>query len=126
MSKRIILLFIGLLSGRKITTDAFLVVKKNTSNSKFSFPTSSLAMYKKFLNIKEEEGPSFSREDVDKLRQYVIKPNGIFDKIVDKKASIVLIGEGSHGTQECYEFRADLTKQLIENGKCNGVLIEGD
>ena len=134
MAKLAIHLLVGLLIGRKFLTDAFLVARKNSNNSKFLTPrslaigpsTSGLNIYKRFLNIQaEEEGPSFSREDVDLLRQHVLQPSAIFDKIVDKKASIVLIGEGSHGTQECYEFRADLTRQLIENGKCNGVLIEG-
>ena len=124
------LLFVTLLgSTRKLTTEAFLVLKKNTNNSKFLTPTtlavrqpsSAFNMYKKFLNIQaEEEGPSFSREDVETLGRHVLQTSAVVDKILDKKASIVLIGEGSHGTKECYEFRADLTKQLITNGKCNG------
>jgi erythromycin esterase-like protein len=39
---------------------------------------------------------------------------------------IVLIGEASHGTKEFYEYRCELTKQLIQGGQCKAVCIEGD
>lgn len=38
----------------------------------------------------------------------------------------MLVGEGSHGTHEFYDNRIQLTKALIEQGKCQSVFIEGD
>lgn len=43
-----------------------------------------------------------------------------------KDYPIVLIGEASHGTKEFYDYRCELTKQLIESGQCSSVCIEGD
>lgn len=83
-------------------------------------------MSTKWDRLREFEGPSFSKEDVDKLFQSALPQSAIIDKVIDSKASIVMIGESSHGTQEHYAFRAELTKQLIEKGLCNGVFIEGD
>ncbi|HTM04102.1 MAG TPA: erythromycin esterase family protein [Vicinamibacterales bacterium] len=42
------------------------------------------------------------------------------------EASIVLIGEASHGTHEFYRARAELTKALIERGGFNVVAVEAD
>lgn len=42
------------------------------------------------------------------------------------EAQIVLIGEASHGTHEFYETRAQLTRQLIENGGFRIVSLEAD
>jgi len=41
-------------------------------------------------------------------------------------ASIVLLGEASHGTHEFYEARAHITRLLIENLGFSAVAIEGD
>lgn len=41
-------------------------------------------------------------------------------------ARVVMIGEGTHGTQEFYKLRADLTKQLIEHHGFSFVAVEGD
>ncbi|HEX2100847.1 MAG TPA: erythromycin esterase family protein, partial [Candidatus Synoicihabitans sp.] len=42
------------------------------------------------------------------------------------QAEIVLLGEGSHGTQEFYTLRAALTRRLIAERGFGGVAIEGD
>jgi erythromycin esterase-like protein len=42
------------------------------------------------------------------------------------RASIVLIGEASHGTQEFYEMRAALTRELIEAHGFRAVALEAD
>lgn len=42
------------------------------------------------------------------------------------EASLVLIGEASHGTHEFYRVRAQLTKRLIEEKGFSAVAIEGD
>lgn len=41
-------------------------------------------------------------------------------------AHLVLIGEGSHGTEEFYQQRADITRRLIERGDVGGVAVEAD
>jgi len=41
-------------------------------------------------------------------------------------ASIVMIGECSHGTDECYAIRAEITKRLIEQKGFNNVCVEAD
>lgn len=38
---------------------------------------------------------------------------------------VASISEVSHGTEEFYEYRSELTKKLIEEGKFNAILIEG-
>jgi erythromycin esterase-like protein len=48
----------------------------------------------------------------------------IVDRIGD--ASLVLIGEASHGTHDFYELRAAVTKRLIETRGFRAVAIEGD
>lgn len=41
-------------------------------------------------------------------------------------ATVVLIGEATHGTKEFYEERAKITRRLIEEKGFNAVAIEGD
>mmetsp|Transcript_28439 Transcript_28439/g.34724 ORF Transcript_28439/g.34724 Transcript_28439/m.34724 type:complete len:567 (+) Transcript_28439:187-1887(+) len=41
-------------------------------------------------------------------------------------AQVVMLGESSHGTEEFYAFRRDLTVALVEQGGFNAVLCEGD
>ena len=41
-------------------------------------------------------------------------------------AQVVLIGDGSHGTFEFYEHRANLTKRLIEEKGFTAVAVEAD
>src|SRR3954454_11474535 len=41
-------------------------------------------------------------------------------------ASVVLLGEASHGTHEFYELRAAVTRRLIETKGFRAVAIEGD
>src|SRR6478735_3346560 len=50
--------------------------------------------------------------------------SAIVDRIGD--ASIVLLGEASHGTHEFYELRAAITRRLIETKGFRAVAIEGD
>ena len=45
---------------------------------------------------------------------------------VSKSKKVVCIGEASHGTREFYQYRNEITKNLIVHGNCKGVLIEGD
>ena len=45
---------------------------------------------------------------------------------IDPAASLVLIGEATHGTQEFYRIRADLTRALIQQRGFNLVAVEAD
>jgi len=51
-------------------------------------------------------------------------PDSLISSIGD--AHFVLIGEASHGTQEFYQRRADLTRHLIEKQGFTGVVVEAD
>jgi erythromycin esterase-like protein len=56
---------------------------------------------------------------------HAVEPlHDVYDKV--KGFPIVLIGEASHGTKEFYDYRCELTKQLIQGGQCQAVCIEGD
>ncbi|ARG96673.1 erythromycin esterase family protein [Legionella micdadei] len=52
------------------------------------------------------------------------KYSSLLDKIGDKR--FVLIGEASHGTQEFYQTRIEITKKLIEEKGFMAIAIEGD
>jgi len=51
-----------------------------------------------------------------------------YKKLLDliEDAEFVLIGESTHGTQEFYQIRAELTKKLIEEKSFDAIAIEGD
>ena len=51
-----------------------------------------------------------------------------FERLIDLTgdARLILIGEASHGTQEFYEARAEITKRLIEQRGFTAVAVEAD
>lgn len=51
-----------------------------------------------------------------------------YDRIVERAgaAQVVLIGEATHGTEEFYAIRAELTRQLVEDKGFRLVVIEAD
>ena len=53
---------------------------------------------------------------------------GDYDALIQRlaRADVVLLGEPSHGTQEVYEERAEITRRLIDEAGFSGVVIEGD
>jgi erythromycin esterase len=57
-----------------------------------------------------------------------LRDPGDLDVLVDRAAGcrVVLIGEASHGTHEYYEWRAALTRRLIEERGFGFVAVEGD
>src|SRR5215204_1452470 len=72
-----------------------------------------------------------SRETLTAIRQsarwFEAAPDGfgaLLDCIGD--ASLVLIGEASHGTHEFYRARAELTKALITKKRFNVIAVEAD
>src|SRR4028119_2331204 len=58
--------------------------------------------------------PLQSEQDLDKL----------LEKMGDAK--VVLLGEASHGTAEYYEWRAAISKRLIEEKGFNFIAVEGE
>ena len=50
--------------------------------------------------------------------------SGLLDAVGD--ASIVLIGEASHGTHEFYDQRARITRELITRKGFHAVAVEAD
>src|SRR5438105_14388553 len=68
---------------------------------------------------------------VDVLRSaatwFEARPDG-FESLLEYvgDAEVVLIGEASHGTQEFYQARAELTKALILSKGFNIVAVEAD
>lgn len=48
----------------------------------------------------------------------------LVDKIADKQC--VLIGEASHGTKEYYNWRAEISRRLIEEKNFSFIAVEGD
>src|SRR5262249_32297028 len=51
-----------------------------------------------------------------------------YDTLLERigQATIVLLGEATHGTQEFYEIRAQISKLLILEKGFNAITIEGD
>lgn len=50
--------------------------------------------------------------------------SSLIDSYKDKK--VVMIGESSHGTHEFYEWRAKISRELIEKHGFNFIAVEGD
>jgi len=51
-----------------------------------------------------------------------LKP--LIDSIKDKK--VVMLGESTHGTQEFYEWRRDISLELLRNHQFDFIAVEGD
>lgn len=76
--------------------------------------------------IEDEVGSSFSSENIEVLSSTLFTVEDLYDKVKLRDPKIIMIGDGSHGTQEFYHARAEITKKLIQDGLCAGVCIEGD
>jgi len=48
----------------------------------------------------------------------------LIDKVRDKK--VVMLGEASHGTHEYYQWRARISRKLLEEHGFDFVVVEGD
>jgi erythromycin esterase-like protein len=62
--------------------------------------------------------------DAELLRACARPPGELFDRVAD--AQVVLVGEATHGTEEFYALRAELSLRLIVERGFAGVAIEGD
>lgn len=68
---------------------------------------------------------------VEEIRKSAIPLSGHasdYDELIDiiGDARYVLIGEATHGSEEFYRIRADITKRLIHNHGFSAVAVEGD
>lgn len=74
--------------------------------------------------------PTETSHAVEAVRTSAIPltPDGDHDALVERigEASLVLIGEASHGTHEFYRERARITQQLICDKGFEAVAVEGD
>ncbi|MGZ3769293.1 MAG: erythromycin esterase family protein [Bdellovibrio sp.] len=59
---------------------------------------------------------------------YPIKDSSSFDDLIEKIANskIVMLGEASHGTQEFYSVRREISQRLIKDHGFNFIAVEGD
>jgi len=84
-----------------------------------------MADYRRFSQL-QTEGPEIESADLLSVSERCRPLEDAVALMKKSGAEIVSIGEGSHGTKEFYAFRCEITKQLIRDGLCNCVLIEGD
>lgn len=64
------------------------------------------------------------RESMEPIKNQADKYSKLLDQIGDSR--FVLIGESSHGTEEFYQARIEITQRLIEEKQFMAVAIEGD
>ncbi len=73
---------------------------------------------------------NYSQKDLEILKESIlpININDDYNILLQKAkdAKIVLIGEASHGSQDFYSTRAELTKRLIKEKDFNAVAVEAD
>src|SRR5947207_14332330 len=64
----------------------------------------------------------------NEILPFSIKDKLTYHPLIEKigDARIVLIGEASHGTEEFYQSRIELSKYLIEEKGFHAITIEGD
>ena len=81
----------------------------------------------------EEAKPVFMphKSELEKIRQHARPLTGTspdLDGLLEMigNASVVLLGESSHGTHEFYDLRAHLTKRLILEKDFNALAVEAD
>jgi erythromycin esterase-like protein len=71
-----------------------------------------------------------SQSTLDVLRQeaHVIRPDENFDHLLEHigDASVVLLGEASHGTRDFYRIRAEVCKRLITEKGFDAIAVEAD
>ena len=77
-------------------------------------------------------GPALpEKQTLDHLRKHVVPLTGAvddYDGLLEMigDASVVLLGESTHGTHEFYRERAEITKRLIAEKQFNAVAVEAD
>jgi erythromycin esterase-like protein len=71
---------------------------------------------------------SQSTMEVLRKEAQVIRPDENFDQLMEQigDASLVLLGEASHGTREFYRIRAEVSKRLITDKGFDAIAVEAD
>ena len=71
---------------------------------------------------------NFDKNATYSIPYYPLKNEQSLDVLIDKIGgrSIVLMGEASHGTSEFHEWRAKLSKRLIQEKQFKIIAVEGD
>jgi erythromycin esterase-like protein len=72
--------------------------------------------------------PDPSTIDVLRNEAQVIRPDENFDRLLELigDASVVLLGEATHGTREFYRMRADICRHLIVEKGFDAIAVEAD
>jgi erythromycin esterase-like protein len=72
--------------------------------------------------------PDPSTIDVIRNEAQLIRPDENFDRLLELigDASIVLLGEATHGTREFYRMRADICRHLIVEKGFDAIAVEAD
>jgi erythromycin esterase-like protein len=78
--------------------------------------------------------PEWSREDSEPLRKQVSALARPLRSVTDltpllesiQSSRIVMLGEATHGTQEFYEWRTEISRELIEKHGFRFIAVEGD
>lgn len=76
------------------------------------------------MTKKDKDTITHLRKYVHPLTDTITNLDPLFDRIGD--ASLVLLGEATHGTHEFYAVRAAITKRLVTEKKFTFIAIEGD
>lgn len=78
-----------------------------------------------FFSCAKNEYPT---QTTQPLPSYPLQSSADLDVILEQigNASVVMLGEASHGTHEYYQWRADLTKRLIQEKGFDFIAIEGE
>jgi erythromycin esterase-like protein len=72
--------------------------------------------------------PDRSTIDLLQREAHVLQPNDKLTPLLDQigDASLVLLGEATHGTREFYRVRADISKRLISERGFDAIAVEAD
>jgi erythromycin esterase-like protein len=72
--------------------------------------------------------PDPSTTDMLRNEAHVIRPDENFDRLLELigDASVVLLGEATHGTREFYRMRADICRHLIVEKGFDAIAVEAD
>ena len=100
--------------------DAILGILLSSSLNRLPLPTavSNLVQAPQLERMIHNEGTSLQQLEATSFQR-------IRDAIGDQ-CQVVLIGDATHGTQDFYRIRADLTKSLLVFKQFDAVLVEGD
>ena len=102
----------------------------NTSSSSSSEDNNNSSSMTKDINDEEYNNNNSQNQNLNlkKSNLYNILPNNryIGNKLIPSNTHTVLLGECTHGTEEFYRIRADISKYLIEVKGFKVIIVEAD